>query len=93
MASAAALFSRRTRQPRKQELEVLMMRSTKHMRRFEITATDSPIGSVEDFYFDDERWAMRYLVVDTGKWLPGRRVLISPLSIARAEWAETRAKV
>ena len=67
-----------------------MMRSTKHMKRFEITATDGPIGSVEDFYFDDERWAMRYVVVDTGKWLPGRRVLISPLSIARAEWGEQR---
>lgn len=67
-----------------------MIRSTKHMKRFAIAATDGPIGSVDDFYFDAERWAMRYLVVDTGKWLPGRRVLISPVSVVRAEWGEQR---
>ena len=47
-----------------------------------IEAHDGEIGSVHDLYFDDERWAVRYLVVDTGNWLPGRKVLISPASIA-----------
>lgn len=46
-----------------------------------IRASDGDIGSVVDFYFDDERWTIRYLVVDTGNWLPGRKVLISPISI------------
>ena len=67
-----------------------MIRSAKDMKKFEIVATDGQIGSVDDFYFDDERWAIRYAVVDTGRWLPGRRVLISPLSISRTEWNDQR---
>jgi sporulation protein YlmC with PRC-barrel domain len=46
-----------------------------------ILAHDGTIGSVQDVYFDDERWAVRYLVVDTGNWLPGRQVLISPRQV------------
>lgn len=41
---------------------------------------------VNDFYFDDESWAVRYLTVDTGGWLGGRRVLISPFSVVRTDW-------
>ncbi|MGE3179382.1 MAG: PRC-barrel domain-containing protein [Vicinamibacterales bacterium] len=46
-----------------------------------IRAVDGDIGTLEDFYFDDERWVVRYLVVDTGGWLGGRRVVISPMSV------------
>lgn len=67
-----------------------MIRSTKEMHKFEIVATDGEIGSISDFYFDDQRWAIRYIVVDTGRWLPGRNVLISPLSIRRTDWSERR---
>lgn len=48
-----------------------------------ILARDGAIGSVEDVYFDDQRWGVRYFVVDTRSWLPGRRVLISPASIEK----------
>jgi sporulation protein YlmC with PRC-barrel domain len=44
-------------------------------------ASDGDIGHVKDFYFDDKTWAVRYLVVDTGTWLPGRQVLLSPHAI------------
>ena len=67
-----------------------MIRSVKQLKRFDIVATDGSIGSIDDFYFDDERWAVRYIVVDTGKWLPGRRVLVSPFSVTRTEWGEQR---
>ena len=40
--------------------------------------SDEDIGHVKDFYFDDQKWGVRYVVVDTGSWLPGRLVLISP---------------
>ena len=43
-----------------------------------LRAFDGEIGHVRDFYFDDENWAVRYLVADTGRWLTGRLVLISP---------------
>lgn len=46
-----------------------------------IAARDGDIGSVKDVYFDDEKLAVRYLVVDTGGWLTGRRVLLSPASL------------
>ncbi len=51
-----------------------------------IGATDAEVGKVKDAYFDDQHWAVRYLVVDTGGWLSGRKVLISPLSINETDW-------
>ncbi|MGE3490093.1 MAG: PRC-barrel domain containing protein [Vicinamibacterales bacterium] len=67
-----------------------MVRSVRNLQKFEIAATDGPIGSVADVLFDDERWIVRYLVVETGNWLPGRRVLISPLSVVQTEWDAQR---
>ncbi len=46
-----------------------------------LRASDGEIGQVKDFYFDDKTWTLRYLVADTGGWLAGRRVLISPHSL------------
>jgi hypothetical protein len=54
-----------------------------------VAATDGEIGGVVDLYLDDESWTVRYLVVDTGRWLPGRRVLILP-SCVRAIDVEAR---
>lgn len=50
-------------------------------------ATDGLIGKIEDVYFDDQRWAARYLLVNTGDWLMGRRVLISPIGVIGFDWA------
>jgi hypothetical protein len=47
---------------------------------------NSPTDSTDESYFDDEDWAVRYLIVYTGNWLSGRSVLISPLSIGRPDW-------
>lgn len=58
-----------------------MAHTIKELKGDEVLARDGRIGSVDDVYFDDERWAVRYLVVDTGGWLPGKRVLISPASV------------
>ena len=48
-----------------------------------IDALNGEIGSVHDLYFDDQTWSVRYLVVDTGKWLPGRKALVSPEPIVK----------
>jgi hypothetical protein len=45
---------------------------------FSLRATDGTIGSVDDFYFDDATWVVRYVVADTGNWLSGRKVLLTP---------------
>jgi len=70
-----------------------MFVNSKHLQNFTIQATDGEIGSVEQFYFDDETWAIRYLVVKTGSWLDQRQVLISPFSIVRLNWEEKRLEV
>ncbi|MGI8955764.1 MAG: PRC-barrel domain-containing protein [Chthoniobacterales bacterium] len=48
-------------------------------------ASDGNIGHVKDLYFDDQTWTLRYLVADTGGWLAGRRVLISPHSLRQLD--------
>ena len=50
-----------------------------------LAATDGDVGQVTDFCFDDKTWAVRYLVVDTGSWLTGRLVLISPHAVGRLD--------
>src|ERR1035441_8844884 len=48
-----------------------------------LAASDGDIGCVKDFYFDDKTWVVRYLVADTGSWLSGRLVLVSPHAFGR----------
>jgi sporulation protein YlmC with PRC-barrel domain len=55
-----------------------MLRSVKQLYGEKLGASDGEIGHVKDFYFDNQNWAVRYVVADTGSWLPGRQVLISP---------------
>lgn len=77
-----------------------MMNSVSHLERSTITATDGTIGHVAEVYFDDDAWAVRYLVVDTDSWLSGREVLISPYAVRQplgpgknVDVALTRAQV
>ena len=58
-----------------------MLRSALQLRGYRIDAEDGRIGRVQDLYFDDGHWTVRYVVVETGTWLPGRRVLVSPVSL------------
>lgn len=57
-----------------------MLRSIKQLYGEKLGTAEGAIGHVKDFYFDDQKWAVRYFVVDTGAWLPGRLVLLSPLA-------------
>lgn len=65
-----------------------MLRSLNDLRKFKIRAKDGDLGSVHDFYFDDELWMVRFYVVDTGTWLTGRKVLISPVAAGEADMRE-----
>ena len=55
-----------------------MSRSIKQLYGLKLHASDGEIGHVKDFYFDDQKWVVRYVVVDTGPWLLDRLVLIAP---------------
>ncbi len=69
------------------------LRSTKEVLGYHIHAADEEVGHVEDFVVDDEEWAIRYIVVDTRNWLPGKKVLLSPRWISRINWAEGKVHV
>jgi hypothetical protein len=70
-----------------------MFRSLKNLERYAVSATDGDVGTVVNFLLDDERWVVRYLVVETGTFFNERRVLISPISFRRAEWSTHRFEV
>jgi uncharacterized protein YrrD len=65
-----------------------MLRSLNDLKDYAISATDGTIGEVKNFYFDDERWIIRYFIVETGNWLSNRKVLISPISIDQPNWTD-----
>lgn len=63
-----------------------LLRSIDDLTGYGIVARDGEIGSAADYYFDDQSWTIRYLIADTGGWLFGRRVLISPMAFEKADW-------
>ena len=69
------------------------LRSTDAVTGYNIQATDGEIGHVEDYIIDDETWAIRYLVVSTRNWWPGKKVLVSPQWIERVSWSESKVFV
>ncbi|NTW02580.1 MAG: PRC-barrel domain containing protein [Oscillochloris sp.] len=70
-----------------------MLRDISDIRGLKIRATDDEIGRVNEFFFDDEHWTIRYMVVNTGNWLLGNSVLISPRSIQAIDWNNRRVEV
>ena len=70
-----------------------MLRSVNDLKGYAIEATDGEVGEVVEFYFDDEKWTVRYLVADTGGWLTGRKVLISPVALGTVDWDLKRLRV
>ena len=70
-----------------------MLTNAAFLKGLVIHATDGELGTVDQFYFDDETWAIRYLAVETGGWLGGRQVLISPMSVLHTDWQAKRLDV
>lgn len=70
-----------------------MLRSLNELLGYVLVARDGEIGRCKDFLFDEEKWIARYMVADTGKWLPKRKVLLSPVSLGRADWVSKRFMV
>lgn len=69
------------------------LRSTHEVSGYHIQASNGEMGQVTDFLFDDQGWYIRHLVVDTGTWLPGRKVLVAPPWIERIRWREQQVYV
>ena len=70
-----------------------MLRRMKDLKGFAIGAKDGDIGQASDFVFDDKNWTVRYIIVDTNPWLPGGKVLISPIVTGQADWQDKKLPV
>nr|WP_309686099.1 PRC-barrel domain-containing protein [Armatimonas sp.] len=70
-----------------------MLVEVKKLHGLTIHALDGEVGRVDEFLFDDEYWTVRYLIVDTGNWLVGRKVLISPLALGGVNWDQQTLQV
>jgi hypothetical protein len=64
------------------------LRSVDEVIGYHVHATDGEIGHVEDFLAEESGWDIRYVKVDTRNWIPGSRVIISPLSVSMIDWIE-----
>ena len=69
------------------------LRSAKEVSGYSLQARDAAIGHLEDFLVEDASWAIRYLVVDTRNWWPGKHVVIPPQWINKLDWAEQNVQV
>jgi uncharacterized protein YrrD len=69
------------------------LRSTREVIGYYIEASDGDIGHVEDFIIDVEAWMIRYMVVNTRNWLPGKNVLVAPEWITAMSWGESKVMV
>lgn len=63
-----------------------MLGSMKDLLGYRVNGTDGEVGTVHDFFFDDSAWVLRYVVVDTGKWLPGPLRLLAPGAFLKPDW-------
>jgi hypothetical protein len=69
------------------------LRSVREVINYHIEASDGEIGHAQDFILETDLWVMRYLVVDTRNWLPGRKVLVSPQWLKGVSWEEAKVIV
>jgi hypothetical protein len=69
------------------------LRSTHAVDGYSVEASDGSIGHIVDFIIDDETWAIRYLVVDTRNWVPGKKVLVAPQWIETISWGDSKVVV
>jgi hypothetical protein len=64
------------------------LRSIAAIEGYHIHATDGEIGHVVDMLIEEVDWSIRFLVVDTKNWWPGKRVLVSPRSAREVSWTD-----
>jgi hypothetical protein len=69
------------------------LRSAREVTGYAIQARDGDLGHVADFIVDDESWVLRYMVVDTRNWWPGKHVLVSPRWIESVSWTQSSVVV
>lgn len=70
-----------------------MLRSVNNLSGYTICAKDGELGKVDEFFFDDLTWSVRFLVVETGSWLFERKVLIPHSTLGITDWQSRTFRV
>lgn len=70
-----------------------MLCSLNNLKGFDLVATSGELGEIKQFFFDDERWTVRYLVVNTGDWMAEQHVLISPFAVTHIDYDNRKMHV
>jgi hypothetical protein len=63
------------------EVAATSLSGLRSLHRRRVAARGGAAGELADILFDDERWAVRYLVVDTVHAMPRRDVLVAPAQV------------
>lgn len=69
------------------------LRSSRELTGYVVHAADGAIGKVRELYFDDADWRVRYIVVDTGRWLPSKKILLPPATVEDIRWEQRQVRV
>jgi sporulation protein YlmC with PRC-barrel domain len=69
------------------------LRSAYAVKGYHIQANNGEIGHVQDFLMEDADWSLRYLVVETANWWPGKKTLISPHSVIGIDWSKSKISI
>lgn len=78
---------------RTENIEATHLRSASEVRGYHLEASDGAIGHVSDFVMDDQDWRIRFLLVDTRNWLPGKKVVLPLHSIHKINWMDSSVYV
>ena len=70
-----------------------MLIAYRQIKGTSLRGTEEVVGHIDDLYLDADTWQVRYVVVDTGVWLPGRRVLLPPEVLTGSDWGAGVATV
>jgi hypothetical protein len=90
---SALPVSRQFDHPRRRAASDPHLRSSDVVIGYTVQALDGPAGRLSDLVLDGHTWTIRRLVVDTGKHLPGPRVLLLPHAVNWIEWPFRRIHV
>jgi len=69
------------------------LRSMSVVTGYHIQATDGPIGHVENVMLDTSNWGIRYFIVETRNWWPGKHVVLSPYAVKSISWADRDVQI
>ncbi len=70
-----------------------MLRNINELTGYKVAARDEKFGQIDDVLFDDVEWRVRYAVVDTRKWLPGRKAIVPPSDFEKPDWRKEEFRV